>query len=108
MKDRRKKLHQVVYGISSFSALKVEGKLGNRFSNYYIKVTTKFPSVYTKVSYYVDWISDTIDNDEETNADQAEYFSERRVPELAPRGGTPTGPITDVDHENGRQTISHS
>jgi len=72
-----------------------------------MQVTTKFPSVYTKVSYYVDWISKTI----EMNQDQYSEDEGQTIPDilLQPRGSTPDSPqVINSNEDNRRQTISQS
>ena len=53
------KHHQVLYGLSSFSSARVRF-MWSILSIICLQILTTAPSVYTKVSYYVDWINDIV------------------------------------------------
>ena len=55
-----------------------------------IKVTATYPSVYTKISYFIDWIEETIEQNEISNNSDDENSSAGI--QIAPRSFIPSGP----------------
>ena len=104
LSKRRDELYYTLYGLSSFSAA---------------KLTSRLPSVYTKVSMYVEWINEKIKESKrfESEGSHFEGFlpttlddNEREeAGKLSPRANLPDNPNEDIsDSESDGQNASDS